>query len=98
VTLNAALAWKPVAALLRAQRGAAEHGERMIRDLLSNTPDDAVETRSADAKGPARGSSRCCGIAFAFVECDCGGDRLLRVSVAKELGERKQRLRPAGPR
>jgi ATP/maltotriose-dependent transcriptional regulator MalT len=46
VTLNAALAWKPVAALLTAQRGAAEHGERMIRDLLSNTPDDAVFRRA----------------------------------------------------
>jgi hypothetical protein len=46
VTLNAALAWKPEAALLTAQRGAAEHGERMVRDLLSNTPDDAVFRRA----------------------------------------------------
>jgi len=40
--LDAALAWKPAAALLAAERGAADHSEGMIRDLLSRAPDDAV--------------------------------------------------------
>jgi DNA-binding SARP family transcriptional activator/tetratricopeptide (TPR) repeat protein len=44
--LDAALAWKPVAAMLEARSGAIEAGERRIRELLAVTPSDAAYHRA----------------------------------------------------
>jgi DNA-binding SARP family transcriptional activator len=84
--LDAALAWKPVAARLDARRGAVAEGEQQLRELLSHMPADALHGKAGALLG--------LGEILRLAGHD--GEAAAAVSAAVELYDAKGNLAAAG--